>query len=271
MIVAVDTGGTKTLITSFNKNGEASEFIKFPTPKNYNEYINILKDTLAKNYGHKIVQAIVIAIAGTIDKDKVRWCPSLKWENINIINDLHGILDSAQILVENDAKIAGIAASRQLRPIPKSLFYVTIGTGIGTAMIVNGKIDQGMIRSEGGHMLLEFDGIVTDWERFASGRAIYETFGKYARDITDDKIWYQIAKRISRGLLAAIPLIQPDVISIGGGIGTYLDKYINHLIEILKTNLPSHIDLPKIVKPEHAEETVIYGCYYYAIDSITDN
>lgn len=270
MIVAVDTGGTKTLITSFDKNGQPSQFIKFPTPKNYSEYIETLKKTLHDNYGHKTVNIIVVAIAGTVTSNQVKWCPSLGWENINIKNDLHGILDTTTILVENDAKVAGIAAARQLNPTPRSLFYITIGTGIGTAVIIDGKIDQALINSEGGHMLVEFDGVVQEWEHFASGKAIYETFGKYARDINNDKTWYQIAKRISRGLLASIPLIQPDVISIGGGIGNYLDKFYKHLIEILNSSLPKHINIPKIVKTLHAEEVVIYGCYYYALDSINN-
>lgn len=268
MIVAVDTGGTKTLVTSFDKSGRPSDFIKFPTPKDYKEYIFLLKKCLTENYNHKVVDAVVIAIAGTVGKNCVEWCPSMGWKDINIKNDLHGILDSAKIFIENDAKIAGIAAARQLKPLPKSLFYITIGTGIGTAVIVNGKIDQGLVKSEGGHMLLEFDGVVQEWEHFASGRAIYEAYGKYARDIKDEKIWYQIAKRVSRGLLVSIPLIQPDVISIGGGVGNYLDRFLNPLKEILQSNLPNHIKIPEIVKTEHAEEAVIYGCYYYAIDSI---
>lgn len=270
MIVAVDTGGTKTLITSFNKSGEAGDLIRFATPKNYKEYIEKIKFELAHNYGHKTVDVIVIAIAGTVEKNLVKWSPSLKWENKNIIEDLHGILNSTKIVIENDAKIAGIAAARQLRPVPKSLFYVTIGTGIGTAMIVDGRIDKGLIQSEGGHMLIEYDGVVKQWEEFASGRAIYETFGKFARDIKDEKTWYQIAKRISRGLLVSIPLLQPEIISIGGGIGTYLDKFIKPLNEILKSNLPNHIDLPRIVKADNPEEAVIYGCYYYAVDLLSN-
>lgn len=268
MIVAVDTGGTKTLITSFSETGEASEFIMYPTPKKFDEYVSTLKQKLSQNYSGKHVDAIVIALPGIINNGVAEWCANLNWQNVDIKNEMHGILDSAPIFVENDAKIAGLAAAKQMKNPPKSLFYVAIGTGIGTAVISEGKLDQAFNKSEGGHMLIEFDGVVQEWEKFASGKAIHETYGKYAKEITDEKIWYQVAKRISRGLLAAIPLLQPEFISIGGSIGTYFDKYQDALKEILQKNLPPHIDLPTIIKTENPEEAVVYGCYYYALDSL---
>jgi predicted NBD/HSP70 family sugar kinase len=268
MIVAVDTGGTKTLITSFNENGEASEFIMYPTPHNFDEYVTVLKEKLAKNYSDDTVDAIVIALPGIVENGTAKWCANLKWKNVNLKNELYGILNSAPIFIENDAKIGGLAAAKQINPDPKSLFYVTIGTGIGTAMINAGKLDMAFSKSEGGHMLIEYDGVVQEWEKFASGKAVFQTYGKYAKDINDPKVWYQIAKRISRGLLAAIPLLQPEYISIGGSIGTYFDKYSPALEEILKKNLPEHIDLPKIVKTDNPEEAVVYGCYYYALDTL---
>jgi glucokinase len=268
MIVAVDTGGTKTLITSFNENGEASEFIMYPTPRDFNEYATTLKQKLTQNYSQSNVDAIVIALPGIIQNGVAKWCANLDWQNVDLKNELHGILGSAPIFVENDAKIAGLAAAKQMKTPPKSLFYVSIGTGIGTAMINHGKLDSAFNRSEGGHMLIEFDGAVQEWEKFASGKAIFETYGKYAKDIDDPKMWYQIAKRISRGLLAAIPLLQPEFISIGGSIGTYFDKYYDALVEILNKNLPFHIEVPKIIQTQNPEEAVVYGCYYYALDSL---
>ena len=65
MLVAVDTGGTKTLVASFGKDGVLGEQIKFPTPKDPHEYFKQLKATLVENYGDKSVEAIVIATPGT--------------------------------------------------------------------------------------------------------------------------------------------------------------------------------------------------------------
>lgn len=117
-------------------------------------------------------------------------------------------------------------------------------------------------------MLVEYGGGIKEWESFASGRAIVEIYGRYARDINDKPTWDEIADRISRGLLAAIPLLQTEVIIIGGSIGTYFNRYAKSLESILVKNLPPHIPCPTILEAQHPEEAVIYGCYYHAIDSL---
>ena len=97
-------------------------------------------------------------------------------------------------------------------------------------------------------------------------RAIVLVYKKMAKDIKSKRIWYQIADRISRGFLAIIPTVQPDVIIIGGSVGAHFEKYRVQLEGILKDPLPPHIPCPKIIKAQHPEEAVIYGCYYYGKD-----
>ncbi len=268
MIITVDTGGTKTLIASFFRDGVIGKQIKFPTPKKPSDYTALLRETLIKEYGDKTVEAIVIAIPGIIKNGVAIWCNNLGWKNFDVATAFAGVLGKAPVFVENDANLAGLAETRALRTNPPSSVYVTVSTGIGSGVITNGHIDPGLRYSEAGRALVEFDGVVREWESFASGQAIYKTYGKYARDITSKRIWYQIADRISRGFLVLIPIIQPDIIIIGGSIGTYFDKYSEQLVGLLKEHLPAHIPVPKIVQAAHPEEAVIYGCYYYAIDSL---
>lgn len=117
-------------------------------------------------------------------------------------------------------------------------------------------------------MLVEYDGIVNEWENFASGFAIRRDYGKFARDIHDKKTWKVIADKISRGFLVLIPLLQPDVIIIGGSIGTYFDRYETELESILSKRLPPHITRPDFRQALHPEEAVLYGCYYYGRDAL---
>jgi glucokinase len=119
-------------------------------------------------------------------------------------------------------------------------------------------------------MLVEFDGMVREWESFASGKAIHATYNSYAKDITNERTWQQIADRISRGFLAVVPMIQPDVIIIGGSIGTYFNRFGTQLEAILREKLPPHIACPTFRQAKHPEEAVLYGCYYYALDTLTD-
>lgn len=268
MIVAVDTGGTKTLVTLFSQDGIAGEMIKFPTPKNKDDYLKLLKETLRSQYGGQRIEAVVVAIPGTIKDGVALWCNNLKWENFDVQNALNGVLGSAPVFIENDANLAGLSETRSRNPMPRSSLYVTVSTGIGTGITTAGKIDSGLQLSEGGRMLVNFEDTLQEWELFASGQAIYRIYGKYARDIEDKATWDEIADRISRGFLAAIPLLQPEIVIIGGSIGTYYEKYGEKLTSILKEKLPPHIPCPEFVGATHPEEAVIYGCYYHAIDTL---
>ena len=266
MLVTVDTGGTKTLIASFEKNGDIGEMIKFPTPPNQDDYVALLRKTLQDTYAHLPAEALVVGLPGIVKDGVAVWCNNLGWKNFDAQQALAGVLGDTPVIIENDANLAGLSETRILEPTPISSLYVTVSTGIGTGIITNGHIDPGLRHSEGGRALVEFDGVIREWESFASGQAIYQAYGKYARDITSQRVWNQIADRISRGFLAAIPIIQPDVVIIGGSIGSYFEKYGNQLEAILQEKLPPHIVCPRFVQAKHPEEAVIYGCYYYALD-----
>ena len=269
MLIAVDTGATKTLVASFGKDGVLGHQIKFPTPHDQKDYIKELKSVLQENYKDKPVEAVVIASPGIIDNGVVIWGGgNLAWKNLDIRSEIQGLLGKAPVFVENDANLAGLGETRLLKKMPPQSLYVTISTGIGTGIITDGHINQALRNSEAGHALIEFDGTVREWETFASGKAIYNTYGKYARDITNQRTWQQIADRISRGFLAVIPILQPDIIIIGGSIGTYFKNYGEQLQNILREKLPNHIKCPKFVQAKYPELAVIYGCYYYAIDNI---
>ncbi|OIP85712.1 ROK family protein [Candidatus Saccharibacteria bacterium CG11_big_fil_rev_8_21_14_0_20_41_19] len=268
MIVTVDTGGTKTLVASFNKEGILGQQIKFPTPKDPVQYTKMLRETIKENYAGQLVDAIVVAIPGIIKNGVAVWCNNLGWKNFDVATALAGVLGKTPIFIENDANLAGLSETRFLKTVPSQSLYVTISTGIGTGITTGGHIDAGLRHSEAGRALIEYDGIVREWESFASGQAIYKTYGKYAHDITSKRTWDQIADRISRGFLAVIPILQPDIVIIGGSIGTYFDQFDKQLQNILKEKLPSHIPCPKFVQAKYPELAVIYGCYYYAIDSL---
>lgn len=269
MLVTVDTGGTKTIVAEFEEDGSMHEIAKFPTPKQQTHYVSFLQDILKKHYNRRPVEALVIALPGIIKDGVAVWCSNLKWKNFDAYGAFCGTLGDTPVLIENDANLAGLAETRVLDPMPLSSLYVTISTGIGTGVITNGQIDPGLRQSEGGHMLVEFDGIVREWESFASGKAIRTTYKRYARDITNEHTWQRIADRISRGFLAAVPLIQPDTVIIGGSIGLYFDRYNTQLEALLREKLPAHIPCPQFHQAKHPEEAVVYGCYYYALDYLS--
>lgn len=270
MIVAIDTGGSKTLISSFDGHGKKGDSTRFPTPHDPKEYIRILQESVELLYAHEKVDLIVVAVPGVIRDGVVKWCGNLPWKNLHLAELLKNLLPGVPVLLDNDAKLAGLGEARSMATLPETALYVTISTGIGAGLIADGKIDRGMRFSEVGRMPLEYDGVVRIWESFASGHAIVETYKKYARDITSKRTWRQIADRMSRGFLVLIPATQPDVIIIGGSVGTYFVRYEQFLREYLQERLPEHIPCPKIIQAKHPEEAVLYGCYYYGIDYLAD-
>lgn len=271
MLVTVDTGGTKTLVASFSEDGVVGQMVKFPTPKTTREYVKLLTETLLEEYGEQSVDAVVIAIPGIIKNGVAVWCNNLGWANFDVAAAFKGVLGDAPILVENDANLAGLAEARSLKKPAHSVLYVTVSTGIGTGLIIDDRIDPTIQHGEAGLALLEFDGSLQQWEKFASGQAIYKLYHKFGRDIHSKRTWRQIADRISRGFLALTPLLQPNVVIIGGSMGVYFDKFIDPLNDILKKRMPPHIPIPKIVQAVHPEQAVIYGCYYYALDNLADS
>jgi predicted NBD/HSP70 family sugar kinase len=160
MIVAVDTGGTKTLIAGYTDDGVITTEYKFPTPQNTSDYIEQLKSHLHRLFGEQPIDAIIVAIPGIVKDGIAIWCNNLKWKNFDVASELKGILGGAPLYVENDANLAGLAETRQLKPMPRCVLYVTISTGIGSGIITEGIIDPALRYSEAGRALIEYDGVV---------------------------------------------------------------------------------------------------------------
>lgn len=263
MIIAVDIGGTKTLVASFHGGRSVSNEERFPTPKDPREFLSQLMAVLDR-FDAANAQAICVAAPGIIEDDgTILRCSNLPWENF----ELQMLLSekySCPIYINNDAKLAGLAETHSLPEVPRTSVYVTVSTGIGTGIVTHGKLDDALRNSEGGYMILQTPEGFMPWEKFASGRAIKEHFGKMAADITDPADWREIVERLALGFETLIPLLQPEVVIIGGSIGTHFSKYGHLLTEVLRHRIPHYINMPQIIQAQHPEEAVVYGCYYYA-------
>jgi len=263
MIIAVDIGGTKTLVASFHGERSVANEERFPTPPLEQDFLKQLRSVLDR-FDAEHAQAICIGVPGIIEDDgTILRCSNLPWKNFELQLLLSEHYD-CPIYINNDAKLAGLAETHSLEAIPRLALYVTVSTGIGTGIVTHGKLDNAFAHSEGGYMILQTPDGFLPWEKFASGRAIRDHFGKLAADIDDPADWREIVERLALGFEALIPLLQPEVIVIGGSIGTHFAQYGHLLTEVLRHRIPSYIDMPHIVQAQHPEEAVVYGCYYYA-------
>jgi glucokinase len=128
---------------------------------------------------------------------------------------------------------------------------------------VEGKIDPELDDSEAGRMVLEHEGTLKKWEEFASGKALFERFGKKAEQLDNPFAWKAYAKDVARGLEALLAVLQPDAVVIGGSVGAHLEKFEEPLKRELMKNADKMVAIPPIIKAVKAEEAVVYGCYEY--------
>ncbi len=137
---------------------------------------------------------------------------------------------NSEVFLENDAKLAALGEA-VLLPEFNRVLYITVSTGIGGGLVINGRLDPSALDAEYGRMLLEHEGRLTLWEDFASGKAIVAKFGQRASEITDPRHWYIIARNIAIGLVDVIAATNPDAVVIGGGVGSHFSKFSDRLIE----------------------------------------
>jgi polyphosphate glucokinase len=129
------------------------------------------------------------------------------------------------VRVVNDADAAGYAEVKfgAAKGVTGTVFMATLGTGIGSALIVDGVL---VPNTEFGHM--EVDG------KDAETRA-----ADSARD-REDLSWAQWAKRLTRYFQAIEALLWPDLIVVGGGVSKKADKFLP-LLEIRTPIVPSQL------------------------------
>lgn len=265
MYLAIDFGSTKTLVATFTNNGELREHIRFATPKVYPEFLKELRATIS-GLSVQEFQYCCLAAPGRVDREKgevIAFGTIHHWHNTPLKKDVQKMI-SCPIVLENDTNLAGLSEAIYIKDEFKKVLYITISTGISSGIIINGIIDPDFADSEPGQMKVQYNDRLQEWEEIASGSAIKKRYGKIAADINDKQTWKEICHRIAIGLNGLIATIQPDVIVFGGGVGTHFKKYKTLLKEELKKYSTPLTPVPPLRQAKHAEQAVIYGCYYLA-------
>lgn len=272
MIVGVDIGGTKTLVAEFSDNGKILREKRFPTPKKYSDFITALRDTV-DGMSLQHIHAVCVAVPGLLDRQRgmVKALGNLGWQNKPIRKDIKAVFDTDHLYIENDSKLAGYAEVRNIKDYKsKRIYYITISTGIGGTLLINGDLAREVIDGEIGMVPVENkDGEMTRWEDIASGRAFYSKYGKKADDVSDKSIWSEFSKLLGPGIAMVCCIYQVDVIIFGGGLGLNLKKFKRYLKPYVSTYLHTTIKKPRqLVVARHGDNSVIYGCYEYAHDKL---
>lgn len=262
MYAGIDVGGTKTLVASLDDNGVITEQFRFKTPQDYQEFLAQLA-THADKLATKDFKACGIGVPGIVDaRGHGLVFGHLPWRDVPVQADVERLM-RCPVAIANDAKLAGLSEAMLVKDKHRVL-YVTVSTGIGTGYIVGQRIDPELASNEGGHLLLEHDGTYMRWEDFASGSAIFKRYGKPLSEIDDARSLRVVARNIAIGLIDLIAVLTPDIVVLGGSVGTHYPKYGQYLNEYLQQYDNPMIQLPEIKAAERPEQAVVYGCYDYA-------
>lgn len=272
MILAVDIGGSKSLAGVFDDTASPLKQTKFSTPENYDKFTELLMKKVKTLAPLSKIEALGLGVPCSIDYDtgEILGCGNLPWRAKNLVDDLAGKFKS-QIATANDADCAGLyEAKLGAGKNYKRILYVTISTGIGTSLIVNGKLSQDVPGSEGGQMVTQTDHhTFRRLEDLISGPAIIERFGKPAYDINDKNIWQTIAREMAGGLYNMITLIKPEVVILGGGVAVHFEVFHASLDLALRQLDAKLFPLPPVIKAAKVEQAVLLGAYLLAKGSLS--
>jgi glucokinase len=183
LAIGVDVGGTKVAAGVVDDAGKVIAELRRPTPsESPARTADVIVDVVQELCRDYEVTAIGVGAAGFIDtgRSTVMFSPNLAWRDEPLRERISARV-SLPVVIENDANAAGWAEAKYgAGRGEQHITLVTLGTGIGGALVIDGKLYRGRfgIAGEPGHMTMVQDGILCGcgnrgcWERYCSGTAL---------------------------------------------------------------------------------------------------
>jgi glucokinase len=213
LTVGVDVGGTKIAAGVVDDEGRLKATTRRDTPNDDPARTeDAIVDAVQELQASHQVEAIGVGAAGFVgaDRSTVLFAPNLAWRNEPLGRAIEARL-GLPVVVENDANAASWAEARFGAGKGEShIVVVTVGTGIGGGVVLDGKLMRGRfgIAAEIGHLTVVPDGRRCGcgnqgcWEQYASGRAL-------------------VAE--ARALATTSPAIAPTLLAHAGGRAGAID------------------------------------------------
>jgi glucokinase len=307
-VIAVDMGGTKLRLAMISRNGAIVAFSSFKTEayRGVDNVISRLTQAVRgivdkTQVGMKGISGISLAIAGGIDiyRGLVTASPHLPgWSNVPLRSIIEESLGKRARLV-NDANAAALGEYLYGRGKGIiNLIYLTVSTGIGGGIIINGHLYEGLngVAGEIGHMIIKDGGAKCScgsngcFEAMVSGTAMvreaeasikgYEytslkdihkkNNGQItAKDIaqaarTGDRIAQKIVQNaayyLGVGLTNIVNIFNPEMIVIGGGLSKMGNLLLGPAREVVKARaFTAAANNVKIVKSNLGDRAGLLG------------
>ena len=275
VVLGVDIGGTKAEAGLVNASGEIlltarrRMVVGKTTEEGLRSVIEAI-DTVLGNRRARAVSAIGISVAGWVDSQRGVLLSATNlpcWRNYPLAEKIQQRYKLPTRLA-NDANVAALAEAVWGAGVGyKNVFYVSLGTGIGTGLVLQDRLYYGRTGAagEGGHMTIDLNGPQCACgkrgciEMYASGSAIgsrarqlvahnsrsrilelaegkaaavtSDIVGKAALDgdALANEILREAADYLAIWLGNIIDLLEPEVIVIGGGLGELMGSFFNYI------------------------------------------
>ncbi|SEI89741.1 ROK family glucokinase [Demequina mangrovi] len=283
--IGVDIGGTKIAVGVVDEDGAIVAKTKRKTkPQDPASIDAAIADAVAELAADHEFHAVGLAAAGFVssDQENVLFAPNIAWRDYPLAAKVGALIgrDDVAVVVENDANAAGWAefAFGAARDV-KHMALLTIGTGLGAALVVDGKLVRGAygFAAELGHLRVVPNGhscgcgLRGCWEQYASGSALTREARRAAVDrpvraaallelaggdpmaITGPQVTQvamdgdelglellaELGRWIGEGSASLAAALDPELFVIGGGVVAAGDLLLHPARKAFEANLPA--------------------------------
>jgi glucokinase len=246
--LVLDIGGTKCSIAAANDLGSIKELVTadFEKPDRILDQISLYAKEIIAEYPS--IDRMGVSFGGPFDfaNQKVKRSVHVSgWEDFDF-SDWSSKTLGLPAVADNDANVGALGEFVSRGSKNSNLAYVTVSTGIGSGLIVSGKIyrGHGELAGELGHIVIDPSGPADELgnrgtlERFCSGYWLRKDYGKSAQELLlDDVFLLEYSTRLAAGLSTLVRLINPELLVLGGGITKAGPKLESALLNQLQTLL----------------------------------
>lgn len=272
-IFLFDLGGTNIRLAVSHDGRTLGRPVIIHRPRGFASGVKLIKRTADQLLSGTQPGLVVGGIAGVLDRRKTTLyrSPHLNdWVRKPIKRELERVL-GAPVCLENDADLIGLGEANFGAGRGHSIVAsIAIGTGIGGTRTVDGQIDRNALGFEPGHHYLDISirkhkhisPHPGDWESLVSGSAMRLRYGKPAEQVTDKRIWKEMAERVALGLINVGMFWSPDIIVLGGSLMKRLPLGVIRRIHRQRFKL--YPQVPKIVRSKLGDRAGLYGGLAFA-------
>jgi glucokinase len=288
--IGIDIGGTKIAAGVVTEAGTIVRSLTVPTPQRQDQIVGRIAAAVADlQRAHPDVAAVGVGAAGMVDwpSGHIRWAPNNAYQDLPL-RHLLAARSGLPTVVENDANAAAWAEATVGRGAGlANVIALTIGTGIGAGIILNGELQRGDtgIAGEAGHIIVNPSGdercgcgATGCLEAMASGTALGRLGGRAAAadpagllatlagqagDVTGEtvheaarrgdptalRLFNQIGYWLGVGIASLANVFDPQLVILGGGLVTTGDLLLVPARESLERFIfaPAHRKVPPVM------------------------